>query len=399
MSSNPAARLVAGLLGAFALLVAGFYLGRGTQPQAARNTAPAPARNGPVEVNRTPAVKQSPPTPAPADPHAGHAHADGEHHHFPPEIPRNEAAPPAGSPLADPSRTRDLPGLLAGLRHAVAEADPNLMTAYQNAILTFMRGDEARALQVIEAFRNEESATVLDVLASAIASDPSFASNPRLAEQFLSLAESANENEARRQTALFFLSQTHAMPPLLQDRVAALARVEADPVVQSAAVQALAHFAGTDESRTATVNVQLVDIARSATDPMIRSGALAGVFSRAADENLIATVGEFLRADRDAEVRRSAAESLGGVPAPNRFVALAELEKAYRSEGAEEVRRTILISVLRAGRGDAAATLERLLPADAGLAPDVRDYLEILKTGETDINRIFEEKTRRDLAR
>jgi len=391
---RPAARIVVALLGGFALLCVGFFLGKGSGPVPVRNAPPSRSPGAtvrPEPLRNAPAPSESA---AHGNPHEGHE----EHHHFPPEIPRNEAS---GSDSVRPSgleNLRDLAGLLLGLRTAVAEGDPTLMTQYQQAILQFTRGDEGKALEVIEAFRKEESSSVLDILASAIASDPSFASNPRIQEAFLAIAEKGDENAARRQSAFYFLGQAHQVPPGLQDRIAAFARAESDPALQSGAIQALAQFARTDEARTVTVNTQLTDLARGCTEPMIRANAISAIQSRACDEAALATVAEFLRADRDGEVRRAAAEVLGGAPVQNRFVALAELEKAWRAEPEADVKRAILISIVRAGRADAAASLERL-PPDPALARDVQDYLQILNAGETDTARIFEEKARREAQR
>lgn len=393
---HPAAKSVAVLLGAFAILCVGFYLGKGAAPAPESALVPRNGATVAVHAANAPHEVAEPSKHAPPDP----GHADHDHRHPPPEIPRNEA--PSGvdpEHVADPRDVRDFPGLLAGLRAAVAEGDPNQITAYQNAILAFTRGDEGRALEVIEAFRKEEHASVLDVLASAIASDPSFAANPRIAEAFLGIAEKSDENAARRQSAFYFLAQTRHMPPALEDRVASFARSESDPALKSGAIQAMSQFARTDEARTPVVNGQLLDVARGAEDPLIRSGALGAVQSRASDEATIAAVAGFLHSDRDGEVRRAAAESLGGVPAPIRVAALTELEKSYRVESAVDVKRTILMSIVRAGRMDAGATLERLIAIDPQLTRDVQDYLDILKSGETDVARIMDEKAKREAGR
>lgn len=393
---NPTARFIALLLGGFALLCAGFYLGRGTAP-VAEPAGGVPANTTAAEAphNAGPAHAEAPAHHAPpVDLHAGHSEDDG-HHHFPPEIPAEGIVP--GS--SDPRQARDLPGLLSALRAAVAEGDPHAMTECQNAVLEWLRSDEARALETIQAFRKEDAPSVLDILASAIAADPVLAANVRVAEAFLTIAESRDGAPAQRQSALYFLSQAGVLSPALQDRIAAYARVEGDPALQSGAVAALAQVARLDEARAPSVNAQLLDVARSAADGMVRSNALGALTGRVTEDATLTQVAEFLRSDRDSEVRRAAAESLGGVPAERRGPALAALEAAFRSESATEVRRTILISIVRAGRADAAATLERIAGIDPSLARDAQDYLEILATGETDPNRVFEAKSRREAGR
>lgn len=394
MFDRPAAKIVLALLGGFALLCVGFYLGKGAPPEPARN-APAP-RNAGTTLVREPA-RNAPAIPPVEHPDDHSTHGE-EHHHFPPEIPRNEVGD-VGRHLPALDNPRDLNALLAGLKAAAAEGDPALMTQFQNAILQFTRGDEGKALEVVAAFRGEEASSVLDILASALASDPAFAANPRIQEAFLDIAERGDDLAVRRQSALYFLSQTWRMPPGLQDRIATLARMESDPSLQSGAVQALAQFARTDEARRAVVNGQLLDVARGSTEAMIRANAISALAPRACDDSSLAHVAEFLRSDRDSEVRRAAAEALGGAAVEARFVALAELEKAYRAEPGDDVKRTILMSIVRAGRGDAAAALERISSADPALARDALDYLEILRSGETDTDRIFEEKARRETGR
>ncbi|MBI3098022.1 MAG: hypothetical protein HYY93_07235 [Planctomycetes bacterium] len=294
--------------------------------------------------------------------------------------------------------SKEVAGLIDSLRDACFRGDPEAMTKAQRNLSAFMDGDRARALELIDAFRQEPDASAQECIIGAIASDQRLVGDPAIVSAFLDLAEHGDDS-TRRRVALLFLANNPDPSGELSDRLRRLARSDSDPGVQVSALHALSMFAEVRPSLSAQVNRDLLDVATAATDPMVRTNALSVFRGRDADASQIESLGgRFLR-DPEGAVRLSAAEALGQVRPEARGAALNQLGTAFGQEGATEVRRVILMSIVRAGRADARATLERLLPTAGAMTEDVRDYLEILGTGETNPDAVIQAKAVRDAAR
>lgn len=293
---------------------------------------------------------------------------------------------------------KELAGLIDRLRQACFRGDPEAMTRAQRDMMGYANGDPARALELLEAFRREPDPSAQECIVGAITSDQRLVAEASVVSAFLQIAETDTDS-TRRRVALLFLANNPDPSSDLQERLRRLARADTDPGVQVSALHALSMFAEVKPSLALQVNRDLLDIAGAARDPMVRTNALSVFRGHDADTSQIESLGTYLMRDTEGSVRLSAAEALGQVKPEAREAALSQLGTAFSQEDAAEVRRVILMSIVRAGRADARAALERLLPSARASTDDIRDYIEILGTGETNPEAVIQAKAMRDAAR
>ncbi|MBI3272343.1 MAG: hypothetical protein HYZ53_25350 [Planctomycetes bacterium] len=300
--------------------------------------------------------------------------------------------------VIDPAIAGDIKAILKALRGASESADPGNLNYAQDLVRKYVTGDVAKAREVVELLRTEKDLQVLDLLVGALSQDPQIANDPGIVDSFLALAERGDDPNLRREALLFLSSVSQASSDFVE-RLARVGKGDADSGVQAGAIQALAQYASTHPDQAAALGHEILDVAQSARDPMVRATAVASIPAANLGDDTLRILGGLVRQDADGTVRIAAAEVLGGVKASARAPVLGFLESAFRQEGEEAVRRSLLYNIVRAGRSDAASALERIAGVDPHLAPDVQDYLEILRSGETDPARIFQEKSERDAAR
>ncbi|MBI5368375.1 MAG: HEAT repeat domain-containing protein [Planctomycetes bacterium] len=392
------------LLAGVALLVGagigiGVVIGRTDHP----TPAPAASGAGPAATGAPASVPAAAPRPARAVTNpaktvrgpkgigeGGSLHPGGDAH--------AHGGVPKLSFVIDPAIAGDIKAIVKALRGAAETADPGNLNYAQDLVRKYLAGDPEKGREVVELLRAEKDLQVMDLLVGALAQDALVANDPGVIESFLQMAERGDDPNLKRES-LIFLAGVQQSPAGFADRLSRLGRDDADSGVQASALQALGQYAASHPQESVAVTKDLLEVAQGAREPMVRAAALGAINVEQAGAPGLQALGGLVQRDADGGVRIAAAEALGGVRAADRGAALTVMEAAYRQEPDEAVRRSLIYNIVRAGRSDAAAALDRIAALDPKLAPDIQDYLEILKAGETDPNRIFQEKTNRDNAR
>lgn len=395
-------RKVMALAGVVVLVGAGIFIGRWTVVPARTERPPEVAPKdggGPVAKTDVPRPKTPREVRNPAvTVHGPKGQGDGGSLHPGGEDAHAHGKAPKASFVIDPAIAGDIKAILKALRGAADAADPGNLNYAQDLVRKYVTGDVTKAREVVELIRAEKDLQVLDLLVGAISQDPAVANDPGIVDSFLQMAEQGGDPNLRRESLLFLGSVGQPTGDFVA-RIVRLGKSDTDAGVQAGAVQALAQFASTHAEQAGAVARDLLEVAQAAHDPMVRATAVAALAAPDASEDGLRVLGGLVRGDSDSTVRIAAAEALGGVRAANRGAALTSLEAAFRQEPEEAVRRSLIYNIVRAGRADAASALERLAGVDPRLAPDIQDYLEILRSGETDPARISAEKSVRDAAR
>ncbi len=300
-----------------------------------------------------------------------------------------------------PRLVRDLGEALGDVRAALAGQDFERLTVAEAALRTWLGVDPERALALVGALADPAAAPeVVAVLADALLADPTLTASPAVAAALLAVAEDGGAGLAARESALLVLGNAAGAPPDAPRRLHALATGPgAAPSIRAGALAALASLASARGESDAEPLGLLLGALRAEPDTDLRATLLAGVPLSGGPPGAVTAVASFLRDDRDPQVRAAAASALGDAPAGERARALSELEAAFLRNPERDVRRHALTSMIRLAGPGAAPILERLRPAAGAASPDVADYLAILGRGETQADRIFDEKMRLEISR
>jgi hypothetical protein len=227
--------------------------------------------------------------------------------------------------------------------------------------------EEALAL-----FAQESDPEILEIIAEAL--------DPVLALRFL------DGDAAHRAAALAALQHLNDLSP---EARAAVGRLAADGDI--AAMATLVAWIRAHPGERASLGREVLAIARSAQDAEVRGHAIQAVaLPDGMPADVIEGAAAFL-SDPDEQNRTLAAMAVGN--STNREWALATLETAFGAERSAEVRREMLIHLVRAGREAALPVLERIGDAHA------LEYARILRSGVTDPLEVFERKQELDLER
>lgn len=305
--------------------------------------------------------------------------------------------PPEIGPLPDDVQGT-LRDLLTSLHDAVRNSDPEAQTEAQRKLCEWVGEDPQRAIELIDWFKREEDPSSLNILMASLTMDPRVANEPRVVSAFLDIAR-RDSSLSRRMEALAFMGQGAKRSPEVERDLLALARGDADPQIRVAAVVALRQQIDIDPSAAERYNPEFLLVAGQSSDPGVRQQAVQAVRMRQAADDQIRSVAAFLRQDEDVAVRVTAAEQLGEVRAQYRSTSMAALAEGFKSDATEDVRRACVLALVRAGRGEAVATLRGLRDIDPRMTQDIDDYVTILERGEVDLDWIFDEKGRLEQAR
>jgi hypothetical protein len=239
-----------------------------------------------------------------------------------------------------------------------------------------------------------EAQDAIDLLLDA----PGLASRPE-AERALTALASSGDQPWRRTAALHALGELPSETPERAREIADVARRDADPQVREAAASVLCELGERSPGDVSAAAARSIAAGLSGeTDPAVRA-ALVGSIRDTRDPAVAEALMSALAGDSDAAARQAAAEVLGGVALASRPQAIAALAARFGSETDEDVQRTILASIVRAGRSDAIATLETLRANAGALAQDADDYIFALRSGEDDPARVTAIKEAREAAR
>jgi hypothetical protein len=203
----------------------------------------------------------------------------------------------------------------------------------------------------------------------------------------------------RRAAALRALADIPNETPERVNEIASIGRRDRERGVREVAAIALADLADRSPGDVAaTAASAAVANLADETDPAIRA-ALLGAIRDTRDAAVANTLIGALCGETDSMARDAAAEALGDVAVAHRARTIDALAARFVAEPDEDVRRTILASIVRAGRANSATTLEALRPNAGSLALDVDDYLVALRSGEDDPEKLAALKAAREAAR
>lgn len=198
----------------------------------------------------------------------------------------------------------------------------------------------------------------------------------------------------RGEAAMAALSALSDPDEVVLESILRRARNAEDPEVQVVAIDTAAAWMARNPALTGRIGADLAEIAMASRHEVVRGHAIQGVANveRPLSPKVMEAMGLLARTDSSPQNRLLAALALGSSPD-----GLELLEKAVVTEPLLDVRRVMLIHVVRAGGGEVA--LRRIAVSDPAVAQDVADYVEILGTDPPDSHAIFEAKFRRDVAR
>ncbi len=390
---NGNARLGAVLVGAAVLAIGGgFVLGRWSPATGEGREGPGGGGPGASPGSRTAAGTQVPADRTSGGPVTGVAVA--------PDPRGGSGTAPADSTAPRPREggRASLADLVADLHAALQADDSEAISVLLDRLAAWIGQDPARALQVVARLAEEVDPQAAAFLVEALRLSPVAAQDPSVAEALLGVARSGAAVGARV-AALGFLAGGSLPDARMIPAVLDLTARATDPHLRGLGANLLAGALERRPPGSAEVFRFLVDLA--AHDPLedIRGSILQSLPLRHADAGAVEAVGAILGADPAVGVRATAALALGDPPRAQAGRAVAVLQSTLGTERDPEVRRTVLTSIVRAQRLDALPLLERLAADHPDLRPHIEDYRKILATGETDMDRIWEQKQKMEFAR
>jgi hypothetical protein len=334
----------------------------------------------------------------------GGERARTEADHRPPPRPARVCVvepPPHVAPAITPAPPHEtgVVSLLERLRTARASDATEGATRSERDLLALVARDPAAAARaLLELVRTtRDDAERADALA-LLADERALSGRPEVAAGLAEIAATA-ELAVARAGALRTLGQLPAESAERAEKIAAIGRADADPEVRQAAASALADMAERAPGETAArASACLVESLRAETDGSVRA-TLLGAIRDTRDPTVADAVLSALARDADAQAREAAAGALADVASPYRARAVLALADRFGVESDDGLRRTLLASIVRAGRSSSLGTLESLLPQAGSLATDVNDYLAILRSGEDDPVKVAALKDARENAR
>ena len=306
--------------------------------------------------------------------------------------PGGPPAPPKWAPV--PGGPQSLAEMVDRLREAVRGNKVGTMNDLQSLINQYVAGDPEHAREILELFRKETDASVLEILTGALQGDPQIAGDPAMVQNILAMARE-DENPDRRAQALAFLGNAQEVTPQLVGDVVALARASTDPRVKTQGLSTLAQFMQGHPELGPQINDTFLEVARSDADPVVRRTAMESLDLNRAGPQAADAVAQLLRSDPSPDLRSMAALKLADGPPQQRCAAMAQMEEVFVKDQDPQLRAALIENVVRAGRRDALASLKRMDAADPTRHQQIQDYVEILGAGFVDMSDIDREMQRR----
>jgi hypothetical protein len=170
------------------------------------------------------------------------------------------------------------------------------------------------------------------------------------------------------------------------EQVATLGRRDAAPEVREAAAVALGSMGDRSPGALAAATSRnVVESLAAEAHPRVRA-MLAYAVRDSRDPAVADALLAALR-DPELEVRVAAADQLGDVAAAHRARAVSALAARFETENDRDARVTIVTAIVRAGKLQALQALQGLRGGD--LQPTIDDYVEGLRSGEDNVDRLF----------
>jgi hypothetical protein len=316
------------------------------------------------------------------------------------EAPRAASAKTSATPVAPAATaTSPLARLLSGLRAADESNDEDTRRRLHDELVAFASENPARAaVELVAALRAAKDESETDTILGILTNEVEIASRPEVAAAFADIA--LNDTQAfRRSAAVRGLGEIPGADESRLSMIAKVARADRDEDVRQSAAFALGEVSEKSPGRlAAAASRELVSSLSSEPSGSVRTGLIYSVRDTR-DPAVVTGLMSTLSADGEIAARQAAADVLGDVAAAHRVRAVETLASRFDVESDRDMRLTILTSIIRAGRENAVKALEALKPRAGELAADVDDYLEGLKSGETDMDKLFSMKQEREQAR
>lgn len=250
---------------------------------------------------------------------------------------------------------------------------------------------------LLELFRKEQDGAMLDVLQGVLANCPEAADVPGLRAAFEKIARDDSLLE-RRQAAIAYLGSVWDRDGSVRETLLSLARSDGSLSIRLTALGTLSAYSAKNGDQAGAVNAGLLELARTpAHGDEVRTQAISVVEARMADEATVRRLSDFL-GDSSGSVRLAAAERLAEGPPAFRVPTVAALEGAIARERDLSTKSVLLATLVKAGRTEAVAALERSARRDPDVRADAQDYLAILRAGFVDWTDIQFEKSKRETA-
>lgn len=298
-----------------------------------------------------------------------HEESGDDHHHMPAETPRAVTAEDRAKALEQyDAKIKDLNQLQEWLVIQLGEG-------------TLTGAD------LLEKFRNEKDASILDVLLAALEQQPPVANSPEVVAAMLRFAREGDADH--RQYALGFLGKLWDQDGEVRRNLLDVARTDPNLNLRFTAINSFVAYSIKNPQTAEAVNADLLGLA--ASDASVRAVSIAAVSLVEASDATVKSIAGFA-SDTDIGVRVSVYEQLGYVKAEQRSIALQTLENSFASERDEVGQGVIVNAVVRAGRADAIAALRRMAQRESAAKKDILAFLQVLEAGETDWERILQRK-------
>ncbi|RKH38809.1 HEAT repeat domain-containing protein [Corallococcus llansteffanensis] len=285
--------------------------------------------------------------------------------------------------------TCSVPGLMDQIRRGLASKSP----AYQRYLRALLR-EAAVTLPGAElqaAFERETDPVMAEHLAAALVARSEREAD-RDAMQAVAKRALEDRDPAVRSATVRAMRRTGALEKT-GDLYERLMR-DASPEVRMEAATNLVEdnkfvYAGQHGPATDTA----VAAAAASTDPKATARILATLNTEKLGAEAAGTLQGLLRSD-SAEVRRSAALALGGVPAEQMSPAREALVSMYRGERDAGVRKALVQGIAQLGFASAVPELQRLKGIDPSMAPEIDAWIRALDTGLQEWELLLREKQR-----
>ena len=306
-----------------------------------------------------------------------------------PLLPLPSSAQGAAAAPALQGETCSVPGLMDQIRRGLSSKSP----AYQRYLRALLR-EAAVTLPGAElqaAFERETDPVMAEHLAAALVARSEREAD-RDAMQVVAKRALEDRDPAVRSATVRAMRRTGALEKT-GDLYEKLMR-DASPEVRMEAATNLVEdnqfvYAGQHGAATDTA----VAAAAASSDPKAAAKILGTLNTEKLGAEAAGTLQGLLRSD-SAEVRRTAALALGGVPAEQMGPAREALVSQYRGERDTGVRKALVQGIAQLGFASAVPELQRLKGIDPAMAPEIDAWIRALETGLQEWELLLREKQR-----
>lgn len=305
-----------------------------------------------------------------------------------PLLPTAAAAQVAPGPALQADRC-SVEGLMDSIRRGL-QSKSEAYKKYQRTLLreaaVTLPDNELRA-----AFERETDPVMAEHLAAALVARTERGADP---EAIKAVAKRAVEERdpAVRAATVRSMRRTSALENT-GDMYEQLVRDASPEVRQEAATNIIEDIQNVYAGFHGPASDAAVSAAAASTDPKVTAKILGSMDTQKISAESAGSIQSLLRSD-DAEVRKSAALALGGVPAEQMASARQSVLAMYRDETDVGVRKALLQSIAQLGFLGAVPELQRLRSIDPRLAPEVDTWIRVLNMDLQEWNLILREKQR-----